>query len=81
MLRIRRPDIPRPYRAWGYPVVPIIFIGVNLAVFMNRLLSEPRNSALGLAMILAGLPAYFFWKKRAEPGHAGAFERCRTVPR
>jgi len=64
VLRITRPDIQRPYRTWGYPVVPIIFIAVNLAVFVNRLASEPRKSAFGLAMILAGLPAYFFWKRR-----------------
>jgi basic amino acid/polyamine antiporter, APA family len=66
VLRFTRPDAPRPYRAWGYPVVPIIFIVVNLAVFINRIVSEPRKSALGLAMILAGLPAYFFWKKRGR---------------
>ena len=66
VLRITRSDIARPYRAWGYPVVPIIFIGINLAVFVNRLASDPGKSALGLAMILAGLPAYFFWTRRAR---------------
>ncbi|OGD22310.1 MAG: hypothetical protein A2W03_09485 [Candidatus Aminicenantes bacterium RBG_16_63_16] len=64
VLRRRRPEIERPYRAFGYPVVPIIFIVINLAVFGNRIVSEPRKSAFGLAMILAGLPAYFFWRRR-----------------
>jgi len=70
VLRFTRPDLARPYRAWGYPLVPIIFIGINLAVFVNRLASEPGKSALGLAMILAGLPAYFFWRRRARTAEA-----------
>lgn len=65
-LRFKRPELPRPYRAWGYPVVPLIFVAVNLTIFVNRLASEPRKSLLGLAMILAGLPAYFFWKRRGR---------------
>jgi APA family basic amino acid/polyamine antiporter len=65
-LRSKRPDLPRPYRAWGYPVVPLIFVAVNLTIFVNRLASEPQKSLLGLAMILAGLPAYFFWKRRGR---------------
>lgn len=64
VLRLRRPDIERPYRVWGYPVVPVIFIVVNLLIFGNRVITEPGKSALGLVMILAGLPAYFIWKRR-----------------
>ena len=64
VLRRTRPGLERPYRAFGYPIVPIMFIAINLVIFVNRIVSEPRRSALGLAMILAGLPAYFFWNRR-----------------
>jgi APA family basic amino acid/polyamine antiporter len=66
VLRLRRPDLDRPYRAWGYPVVPLVFVAVNLAIFLNRLVSRPRESLIGLAIILAGLPAYLFWRKRSR---------------
>jgi APA family basic amino acid/polyamine antiporter len=64
VLRIRKPDLPRPYRAWGYPVVPLIFILINLAVFGNSLYSQPRESLLGLLIILAGVPAFLYWKRK-----------------
>jgi APA family basic amino acid/polyamine antiporter len=67
ILRRKRPDLPRPSRTFGYPAVPVIFISVNLAIFINRLISEPGKSAIGLAIILAGLPAYLFWT-RQRPG-------------
>jgi APA family basic amino acid/polyamine antiporter len=66
VLRFKRPGTTRPYRAWGYPVVPLIYVAVNLIIFVNRLLSEPRKSLIGLLIIAAGLPAYFFWRRRAR---------------
>ncbi len=64
VLRIKRPEAARPYRAWGYPVVPVIFVAVNLVIFVNRIASEPRASLIGLIIIIAGLPAYFLWTRR-----------------
>jgi APA family basic amino acid/polyamine antiporter len=64
ILRWKRPDLNRPYRTWGYPVVPIIFIIINGWLFANTILQQPRQSALGLIIIFVGLPAYFFWKKK-----------------
>ncbi len=64
ILRITQPEKPRPYRTWGYPIIPAVFIIVNLAIFLNSILSQPFESALGLAIILAGVPAYIFWRKR-----------------
>jgi APA family basic amino acid/polyamine antiporter len=71
VLRIKRPDISRPYRAWGYPAVPFIFVAVNLVIFVNRLASQPLKSLFGLVMILAGLPAYSFWKRSGRSSGAG----------
>jgi APA family basic amino acid/polyamine antiporter len=73
VLRLRQPGLDRPYRAWGYPVVPLIFVAVNLAVFLNRLASRPRESLIGLIIILAGLPAYLFWKKRSRNAYSILF--------
>jgi APA family basic amino acid/polyamine antiporter len=64
VLRIKKPELPRPYRTWGYPVVPLIFILINVAVFANSLYSQPRESLLGLLIILAGVPAFLYWKRK-----------------
>jgi basic amino acid/polyamine antiporter, APA family len=64
VLRRTKPDVPRPYHAWGYPFVPLIFILINLAVFGNSLYSQPRESLLGLLIILAGVPAFLYWKRK-----------------
>ncbi len=64
VLRIRRPNLPRPYRVIGYPVVPILFVFVAIALLYSTLLTSPRESGIGLGLIIAGLPFYFFWKRR-----------------
>jgi len=64
VLRRRHPEIGRPYRTWGYPVVPVVFIAVCLAIFLSILLSQPLKSAFGLVLLGAGLPAYFVWRRR-----------------
>jgi APA family basic amino acid/polyamine antiporter len=64
VLRKRRPDVRRPYRTTGYPVVPAVFIVVSLAIFLNILISQPLKSAAGLALLGAGLPAYVLWRRR-----------------
>jgi APA family basic amino acid/polyamine antiporter len=71
VLRRRRPDLPRPYRAWGYPVVPALFILVSLFFLAFILKGDPRNAGLGLALTGLGVPAYA-WFRRAQPGRADA---------
>jgi APA family basic amino acid/polyamine antiporter len=66
VLRYKRPDLERPYRVLGYPVVPVLFVGVALALVYSTLRASPRESGIGLVLILAGIPAYFHWRgKRA----------------
>jgi basic amino acid/polyamine antiporter, APA family len=64
VLRIKRPDMNRPYRVPGYPLVPIFFVLVAVALLYSTLLNSPRESGIGLVLIIAGLPFYFFWKRR-----------------
>jgi APA family basic amino acid/polyamine antiporter len=63
VLRRKRPDLPRPYRTWGYPWVPATFVLVALALIFSTLLDSPRESVLGIGLIVLGLPFYFYWKK------------------
>ncbi len=65
ILRRKRPEVRRPYKTWGYPVTPIIFILSALFVSVNTLVNQFWNSFAGLAIIFLGLPAYFYWRKKA----------------
>ena len=73
VLRKRRPDIPRPYRTWGYPVVPLLFSAIALGVFVNTVVSAPGKSLIGLGLLAAGIPAFAYWrrKERAAGGTGG----------
>ena len=66
VLRRSRPDLPRPYRAWGYPVVPVLFVLVSGALLYSTLQTSPRESGIGMLLMLAGLPFYFHWRRSAE---------------
>lgn len=63
VLRIKRPDLTRPYRTWGYPFVPLIFVLVAALLIVATLIDSPWESLKGLAVIGAGLPFYFYWKR------------------
>jgi APA family basic amino acid/polyamine antiporter len=71
VLRRRLPDARRPYRVWGYPWTPLAFIAASLLLVGNTLVARPVESLAGLALVAAGLPAYFFWRR-----HAGAARRA-----
>ncbi len=64
-LRLTRPEHPRPYRTWGYPVVPLVFVAGSIAFVVNTLLERPMESLTGLGLLALGLPAYWYWKKPA----------------
>jgi len=68
MFRMRRtePDLPRPYRCWGYPWVPGLFVLGALALTINIWIDRPGRSTIGLLLILAGLPFYRHWSKSAK---------------
>ena len=68
VLRKKRPDLERPYRTLGYPFVPALFVIAALLIEVVTLINSPRESVLGIILIAAGLPFYFFWKRRALSG-------------
>jgi APA family basic amino acid/polyamine antiporter len=63
VLRHKRPDLQRPYRTLGYPVVPVLFIIGSIILLVSTLFNRPRESFMGIGLILAGLPFYFYWKR------------------
>jgi amino acid transporter len=63
VLRRRRPDLVRPYRTVGYPVVPLLFLFASLFLLGNYLVSEPASFTLDIGVILTGLPVYYGWKR------------------
>ena len=64
VLRKKQPDLHRPYKVWGYPWVPALFILFSLAVMVNTFFESPSQSLMGLALTFLGLPAYYYWNKR-----------------
>lgn len=63
----RRSGYSPPYRVWGFPVVPAVFALACVAIVINQILSDPKESAIGLGMVLVGLPIYYIWlNKRAR---------------
>ena len=66
VLRVREPELPRPVRAWGYPITPAIFLVVNGWMLWHGFTSHPRESLVGLATILSGLLLFFFSRQRKK---------------
>jgi basic amino acid/polyamine antiporter, APA family len=62
VLRRTQPDRPRPYRTWGYPVTPILFVLASLFISVNTLMAQFWNAVTGLGLIALGVPAYYFWR-------------------
>lgn len=75
VLRHKRPGTPRPYRTWGYPAVPLVFIVMCLAVFSSIVISQPLKSAAGAGLLLAGFPVYLVWKNRSGRNPAGTIKK------
>ncbi len=65
-LRRKEPALSRPYRVWGYPVTPLIFLVAAVALTVNLWIDRPVRSSLGLAAILAGVPFFHYWRKSAR---------------
>ena len=59
VLRRRRPELPRPYRVWGYPIVPAVFLLASAGMVANALITDPANTGVTLLIIAVGLPVYW----------------------
>ena len=68
ILRKKRPDIPRPYKAFGYPVIPAIYILTTFIIMIILLIYKPVYTFPGLAIVLLGIPVFYIWKKHGNYG-------------
>ena len=67
-LRAKRPDLDRPYRAYGYPVLPVLYIAAAVAIMIVLLLYQTKTTGAGLVIVVLGLPVYWlrsWWLARA----------------
>jgi basic amino acid/polyamine antiporter, APA family len=62
VLRRTRPELPRPYRTWGYPVVPLLFLLASVGMVLNALWTDPINTGITLGLIAVGIPVYYVWR-------------------
>ncbi len=62
VLRVKKPDVPRPYRAWGYPVVPALYIILCSVIMISLLVVKPVYSWPSFIIVLAGIPVFFVWR-------------------
>ncbi len=67
-LRARRPDLPRPYRAWGYPLTPIVFIAFALWLVGNTIAQNPKDAAIGAGLVVLGLPLFYYFRRQNVGG-------------
>lgn len=63
-LRKKRPGLPRPYKAWGYPVIPMIFILALSGILLNTLIRRPIESLAGVALMVVGIPVFYLWDRK-----------------
>jgi len=66
ILRRRMPDTHRPYKVPGYPVITTIFVLFCIGLFINTIMTQPREALIGLSLILAGIPVYFIFRRRSS---------------
>jgi APA family basic amino acid/polyamine antiporter len=63
ILRKREPDLPRPFKTWGYPLTPLILLVVAIALFIAFVISDPRGSLIASASLVISYPIYLLVKK------------------
>jgi APA family basic amino acid/polyamine antiporter len=69
ILRMKRPELKRPYEVWGYPLVPLLFVLANLGIALATLREKPLDALWGVAIVGLGVPAYLFWSRSKSLDH------------
>jgi amino acid transporter len=64
IMRRRSPNMERPYRCFGYPIVPLVFLAASVAMLLNAVIEQPVSTLIGFGIILAGVPVFYLWKGR-----------------
>jgi amino acid transporter len=72
VLRLRRPQAERPFRCWGYPIVPAVFVLTSLSMTVLSILDDPKTTLPWIGLLLAGVPVYFVWERLRRARGAGA---------
>jgi APA family basic amino acid/polyamine antiporter len=72
VLRYKQPELSRPYRMWGYPVTPVLFLAITGWFLVNMLKTRPAPSVAGLLLVAAGIPVYFLWTRKRKQAKSGA---------
>ena len=65
VLRVKNPEAARPYRTWGYPIVPVFSIALAAILVLDLASLAPSTSGIGILIVLSGVPVYFLWRRRA----------------
>jgi APA family basic amino acid/polyamine antiporter len=63
VLRRKHPDAERPYRTWGYPIVPILSVVLAAFLIVDLAYLAPTTSGIGYLLVLTGIPVYFIWRR------------------
>lgn len=71
VLRIREPELPRPYKVWGYPFTPAAFLLVSVFYLGNLIVTTPMQVLVGVGIVITGLPFYLHWRKAAQVPEQG----------
>ncbi len=66
LLRKNKPELDRPYKAWGYPFIPALYILLAVLFCINLLIEKPMYSFPGLIIVAMGIPVFYFWKNKSE---------------
>ena len=66
ILRRKFPDMPRPYKMWGYPVTPLLFTAVSIWFVANTIIERPQPSLIGCLLVATGIPVYYLWRRAAS---------------
>jgi len=66
VMRFKAPDLERPYRTWGYPVIPAVYVLFCIALVINTFITQPREAIIGISLVAAGIPLFFYFRKNME---------------
>ena len=66
VMRRKAPQVDRPYRTFGYPIVPLLYIGLAILIVLDLAYLAPSTSGIGYLLVLSGIPVYFFWQRKEK---------------
>ncbi|MDQ3134814.1 MAG: APC family permease, partial [Acidobacteriota bacterium] len=78
ILRRKLPDAPRPYRTFGYPLVPLVYIVLALLLVLDLAYLTPETSGIGYLLVLTGIPIYFLWRRKKRSKNGGTCEETHS---